>query len=90
MYQIKNVYYNLRDNYKFKVYGFNSIQYTDVELWNSLPVNLKTCDSINHFKRCLGKWITNVWSAMDVYIMYSLCILWHDIILFHGRKLAFS
>ncbi len=58
-YQIKNVHYNLRDNYKFKVnhfkkkHGFNSILYTGVKLWNSLPVNFKTCDNINAFKRCL-------------------------------------
>ncbi len=48
MHQIKNVHYNLRDNYTFNVYHFktkqymfNSIQYTGVKLWNSLPVNLK-------------------------------------------------
>ncbi len=47
-------YYNLRDNYKFKLYhfktktyGFNSIRYAGVKLWNSLPVNFKIRDNIN-------------------------------------------
>ncbi len=57
------MHYNLRDNYKFEVYhfntksyGFNSIQYAGVKLWNSLPLNFKTCDNINVFTRSLDNW----------------------------------
>ncbi len=58
MYQIKNMHYNLRVNYKFKVYhfkaktyGFSLIQYTGLKLCNSIPVNFKTYDNRNAFKR---------------------------------------
>ncbi len=35
-------------------YGFTSIQYAGIK--NSLPVNFKTSDNINAFKRCLDNW----------------------------------
>ena len=63
MYHIKEVPYNLRDkckftlyNFKTKFYGFNSLQYAGVKLWNSLPVHFKTCTDLNNFKKCLNEW----------------------------------
>ncbi len=50
---IKLKYIILRQS---NIYGFSSIQYAGVKLWNSLAVNCKTCNNINAFRRCLDNW----------------------------------
>ena len=63
VFTLRNSNYELRDElrydlYKFrtKKYGYNTVLYAGAKLWNSLPVNLKRCKTVNEFKDTMRCW----------------------------------
>ncbi len=63
MLNVKEMPYSMRDDLKFilpkfntKTYGYKSLVYTGVKLWNSLPVTFKKCTCIHVFKEMMSKW----------------------------------
>ena len=63
MFATRPVTYNLRDNnllhqptFKTFSFGYKSFKYYGAKLWNSLPSDLKQCDSLYRFKSSLNKW----------------------------------
>ena len=63
MYQETNDLYNFRNNvrfnlcrYKTKQFGYKSLLYAGVKLWNSMPIKLKTAENIDLFKHGMIQW----------------------------------
>lgn len=50
-----NIRFELK-RYKTKQYGYKSLRYAGVKLWNSLPLKLKTLNSLEEFKQGLLQW----------------------------------
>ena len=63
MYQETNDLYSFRNNvrfnlyrYKTKQFGYKSLLYAGVKLWNSMPPRLKTVENIDLFKQGMTQW----------------------------------
>ena len=46
-----------KQSYHLKTYGKRAFSYVAPELWNVLPPNIRSCDSISLFKRDLKTWL---------------------------------
>jgi hypothetical protein len=80
MYQETKDRYSFRNNqrfelirYKTKQYGYKSLQYAGVKLWNSLPLKFKLSKSVDEFKQGLLQWKCNN-------VMCEMCLahVYHD------------
>lgn len=63
MFTLNVPHYDLRDDqkikmysYKTKRYGYKSVLYAGAKLWNSIPVHVKSCESVSDFKSKLKYW----------------------------------
>ncbi len=63
MFQVKDITYDLRDsnilcqpNFNKITYGKKSFSYYGTHIWNSLPINIKQCTSLDNFKTMLKVW----------------------------------
>ena len=63
LFQIHNIKYGIRDNnrltqfrYDTAKYGFKSIKYLGVKLWNDLPVEVKNTENLAILKNLIKNW----------------------------------
>ena len=63
MYQSKSIKYEMRDSERLELpyfntykFGFRSLKYFGAKLWNSLPIEMKTCVTLSEFKKLIKSW----------------------------------
>ena len=64
MFTVQESHYEMRDNCKFSLpgfqtirYGKHSFRYYGAKLWNSIPLEIKKKDSLNTFKSAITQWL---------------------------------
>ena len=81
IFQETNDRYSFRNNqrfelirYKTKQYGYRSLRYAGVKLWNSLPLRFKQVKNVEEFKGGLSKW-----KCTDVICELCMAHVYHDL-----------
>ena len=56
VYMLRDTNTLVQNRYGTKTYGYKSFQYFGAKLWNSLPLDVKECDTVSKFKARLDVW----------------------------------